>query len=110
LSCLEIAAEIFEIEHIKLYSGEELYIEVVNEYITTMEALENFQSIKTLTEMYKSMDFNDINKKNLAAYFISLGESDKTSKKYLQKYLPKVYIVYLFLDFMRSRDKKLLPK
>jgi NTE family protein len=110
LSCLEIAAELFEIEHIKLYSGEELYIEVVNEYITTMETLENFQSITTLTEMYKSMEFNDINKKNLAVYFISLGESDKTSKKYLQKYLPKVYIVYLFLDFMRSRDKKLLPK
>jgi NTE family protein len=108
LSCLEIAAELFEIEHIKLYSGEELYNEVIKEYNKTMETLENFQSIKTLTEMYKSMEFNDINKKNLAAYFISLGESDKTSKKYLQKYVPKVYIVYLFLDFMHSRDNRLL--
>lgn len=107
LSCLEIAAELFGIEHIKLYSGEELYDEVINEYKKTMESIEYIQSRKTITEMYRSMEFNDINKKNLAAYFISLGESEKTSKKYLQKYVPKVYLAYLFLDFMGTRDKRL---
>lgn len=107
LSCLEIAAELFDIEHIKLYSGEQLYNEVIKEYQKTMESIEYIQSRKTITELYHSMEFNDINKKNLAAYFISLGESDKTSKKYLQKYIPKVYLVYLFLDFMKTRDKRL---
>ena len=72
-----------------------------------MESIEYIQSRKTITEMYRSMEFNDINKKNLAAYFISLGESEKTSKKYLQKYVPKVYLAYLFLDFMGTRDKRL---
>ncbi|SHI99042.1 NTE family protein [Dethiosulfatibacter aminovorans DSM 17477] len=109
-ACLEITAELFDMEHIRLYSADELYSRVLEEYKKTMESIEYVQSRKTLMEMYKSMEFNDINKKNLAAYFISLGASDKTSKKYLLKYVPKVYIAYLFLDFMKTRDKRLLAK
>ncbi len=107
-SCLEITAELFETERIKLYTGDQLYQEVFDEYKVTKESIEYVETKKNLIDMYKAMEFNDINKKNLAAYFIYLGEKEPTSKKYLLKYVPKVYIAYLFLDFMKKRDKRLL--
>lgn len=106
-ACLEITAELFEIETLAIYTGEELYDKVVLAYKTIKEDIEYIQSKKTISGMYKSMDFNNINRKNLAAYFISLSEKDDTSKKYLQLFLPKVYISYLFLKFMSKRDSRI---
>lgn len=106
-SCIEIAAEIFEIERIKVYNGAELYEAVVAKYLETKSSLDFLESRKSLLSLYKALDFNNIHKINLVSYFISLSEKDWVSKKYLLKFLPKVYITYLFFKFMRTRDSRL---
>jgi NTE family protein len=107
LASMEITAEIFELPRIKLYHPEELYEAIVIDYLNTLDTLQTIESKKTLLDIYKSLDFNNINKKTLTTYFISLTEKDKVSKKFLVKFLPKVYIAYLFLSFMKNRDVRL---
>lgn len=106
-ACLEATAELFEIERLEKYSGEDLYEKVLSEYSGIKESIDFMESINSIKELYKSMSFNSINKKNLAAYFISITEKDKVSKKYLQKFFPKVYLSYVFLDFMKKRDRRI---
>jgi len=104
---IEIAAGIFEIDRLKVYSGDELYEEVLKEYVRFKESVEYLESKKSILSLYKALDFNSISKKNLAAYFISLSEKDKVSKKYLLKFMPKVYTTYLFFEFMKNRDARI---
>jgi NTE family protein len=106
-SCIEIAAEIFEIERVKVYSGSELYEAIVANYLETKSSLDFLESRKSLLSLYKALDFNNIHKKNLVSYFISISEKNWVSKKYLLKFLPKVYITYLFFKFMRTRDSRI---
>ncbi|HAE42070.1 MAG TPA: hypothetical protein DCG34_04025 [Clostridiales bacterium] len=106
-SCIEIAAEIFEIERVEVYSGQELYEAVLAKYLETKSSIDFIESQKSLLSLYKALDFNNIHKINLVSYFISLSEKDWVSKKYLLKFLPKVYITYLFFKFMRTRDSRL---
>jgi NTE family protein len=106
-ACLETTAELFEIRKFDTYTGEELYEIIIREYKKVLTSIEYMESTKNISEMYKALDFNSINKKNLVVYLIVQTEKDKMKKKHLQKFVPKVYLSYLFLEFMKTRDPRI---
>jgi NTE family protein len=102
-SCLEIAAELFDIERIKPYTVDELYEEVYSTYVKSKELLNNGSALDLIKGKYKALDWTNINKQNLVVYLMNLGENETLSKKHLINFMPKVYLTYIFIKFVESR-------
>src|SRR6056297_1085391 len=105
-SCLEIAAELFDIERIKAYNVDKLYEEVYATYMESKKILANGSALDFIKGKYKSLEWTDINKGNLVVYLMNLGENETLSKKHLINFMPKVYITYIFIKFVESRKIK----
>ncbi len=102
-SCLEIAAEIFGIDPIELYTVDELYELVVDKFSKGKSILKNTTKIDLIKGKYKSFDWTNINRQNLVVYLMNLSEKETLSKKHLINFMPKVYITYLLIKFIESR-------
>lgn len=104
-ACLEIAAEIFEIERLKTYTMDELLDIVLKEYQDTLRKIKFTNEGALIKGKFKALEFNNINKKNLVTYLIDLSDKHFNNKKLLIQFLPKVFITYTFLNIMFERKK-----
>lgn len=105
-ACLEISAEVFEIERIRNYSMDELLDLVLKKYEETVVKLNLTSEGQTVKGKFIALDFNNISKKSLVTYLLSLKTKDYINKKLVIQILPKVFITCLFFNLIFERKNK----
>lgn len=110
----EIAAEVFGVERLKVYTWEELIQEVLNAYTAikiSSSAVNNEGLIRSMLRSTKLEDLEKLDIKGLASINTDFQNQDINTKLYrklMAIFIPKVCIANIFVSLMlwRSRDTK----